>query len=80
MVATLIDVNVLWKLVAYSLAGGIGVTLTFSIAIYGAIRFVDLRRDGHPVFAGAYGALAGVALAAVAAAVVWAVSILAEKS
>ncbi|MFL5820156.1 MAG: hypothetical protein ACJ76S_05675 [Solirubrobacteraceae bacterium] len=78
--ATLIDVNVLWKLVIYSLAGGIGVTLAFSIAIYGAIRFVDLRRDGHSIFAGAFAALAAVALASVAAGVVYAVSILAHKS
>jgi hypothetical protein len=78
--ATLIEVQVLWKLVASSLAGGIGVTLAFSVAIYGVTRFVDLRRDGHSIFAGAFAALAVVALAGVAGAVVWAVSILAQKS
>ena len=78
--ATVIDVQVLWKLVASSLAGGIGVTFAFSVAIYGATRFVDLRRDGHSIFAGAFAAIAVLALAAVAAGVVWAVSILAEKS
>ena len=78
--ATLIDVQVLWKLVASSLAGGIGVTLAFSVAIYGATRFVDLRRNGHSIAAGAFAALAAVALAGVAGAVVWAVSILSEKS
>ena len=78
--ATLIDVQVLWKLVASSLAGGIGVTLAFSVAVYGATRFLDLRRDGHSVVAGAFAAIAAIALAAVAAGVVWAVSILAEKS
>ena len=78
--ATVIDVQVLWKLVASSLAGGIGVTFAFSVAIYGATRFVDLRRGGHSIFAGAFAAIAVLALAAVAAGVVWAVSILAEKS
>ena len=78
--ATLVDVQALWKLVVGSLAGGIGVTLAFSIAVYGATRFVDLRRDGHSIFAGAFAALAAVALAAVAAGVVYAISILAHKS
>jgi hypothetical protein len=78
--ATLIDVQVLWKLVASSLAGGIGVTLAFSVAIYGATRFLDLRREGHSIVAGGFAALAALALAAVAAAVIWAVSILAQKS
>ena len=67
--ATVIDVQVLWKLVASSLAGGVGVTFAFSVAIYGATRFVDLRRDGHSIFAGAFAAIAVLALAAVAAGV-----------
>ena len=78
--ATLLDVQVLWKLVASSLAGGIGVTLAFSVAIYGTTRFFDLRRAGHSIVAGAFAALAAIALAGVAGAVVWAVSILAQKS
>ena len=74
-----IDLDVLWRLVVGSLAGGFGATLAFSLVIYGATRFVDLRRAGHGIVAGAFGLLAVVALAAVLAGMVYGVSILTNK-
>jgi hypothetical protein len=61
--AALLDV--LWV----SLLGGVGVTSAFAIFILGSTRAVDVRRDGHRLFAGAYVALAAIAFAAVVAAV-----------
>ena len=75
----LIDFDVLWRLVVGSLAAGFGATLAFSLVIYGATRFVDLRRDGHGIVAGAFGLLAVIALAAVLAGMVYGVWILTNK-
>lgn len=74
-----VDTDVLWRLIAASLAGGLGVSLAFSIVIYGATRFVDLRRDGRAVLAGAFALVAALALAAVFAGVIYGVTILAHK-
>ena len=74
-----VDWNVLGQLVIAALAGGLGLTLAFSVAIYGATRFVDLRRAGHGVLAGGFALLSVVALAVVAAGTVYGISILADK-
>jgi hypothetical protein len=75
-----VDVDVLWRLIVASLAGGLGVSLAFSIVIYGATRFVDLRRDGRTVLAGAFALVAALALAAVFAGVIYGITVLAHKS
>jgi hypothetical protein len=74
-----VDLDVLWRLILGSVAGGVGVTLAFSLVIYGATRFVDLRRADHPLLAGAFGLMAVLALAAVAAGTIYGISILADK-
>jgi hypothetical protein len=48
--------------------------------IYGATRFVDLRRDGRTVLAGAFALVAALALAAVFAGVIYGITVLAHKS
>ena len=62
MNATIVEWADLGKVVAASLIAGVGVTLVFSLAIHGAVRFVDSRRDGRPLEAVAYGTMMGVAL------------------
>ncbi|MDX6662844.1 MAG: hypothetical protein QOG09_946, partial [Solirubrobacterales bacterium] len=44
VVATVVDTASLLKTVAASFAAGVGVTLVFSVAIYGATRFADFGR------------------------------------
>jgi hypothetical protein len=61
-IAAVVDWDALLEVVLVSLAGGVGLTALFSIAVAGAVSSVDLRRDGRPVEAGA---LAAVALAAI---------------
>lgn len=73
------DLNTLWRLVLASVAGGLGLTIAFSLVIYGAARFVDLRRDRQPALAGMFGLLALVALAVVAGGTLYGISILADK-
>ncbi len=46
-----------------SLAAAVGGTAAFSLAIAGAARFVDLRREGRAVEAGLFAAVTGLALA-----------------
>ena len=59
----LIDVNALWNVIWVSFAAAVGGTAAFSLAIRGAARFVDLRREGRAVEAGAFAVMAGVGVA-----------------
>lgn len=79
MLGVIVDVGVLAKLVVGALVAGIGITAVFALAIYGSARFVDLRRAGRPLAAGAFAGFAGVCLAGFAAAVVYGLVIMAAK-
>lgn len=74
LVAAIVDWGALLKVVVVSLVGGVGLTAVFSIAVAGAISFVDFRRDGRPVEAGAFAAVALVAIAACVAAVAYGIA------
>ena len=45
-----------------SVVAGMGMTVVFSVAIWGVARFVDLSRRERPLAAGAAAALGGLAL------------------
>jgi hypothetical protein len=77
--ATVVEWGALLKTVVGAFSAGVGVTLVFSVAIFGAARFADLSRDGRPVGAAAYFALSIVALAAVAAAVAIGIIVMTTK-
>ena len=62
MIAALVETKDLLETVAASLIAGVGVTVTFSVMIFGAVRQADLRRDDRPALATAAGALAVLAL------------------
>jgi hypothetical protein len=68
--AAAIDWDSLLQVVWVSILVGIGVTVVFAVAIYGATRAVDLGRDGRTVEAGMFGVVSVAAVIAVAAAVV----------
>jgi hypothetical protein len=78
--ATIVDTQVLWKLVTASIVGGIGGTVAFALVVYGATRSAELRRDGRIALAGVFATVAGVALAAILGGVVYGVSILSQKT
>jgi hypothetical protein len=63
LASKLIDTDALLNVVWVSFAGAVGGTAAFSIAIAGAARFFDLRRDGRTTEAGMFAAVAGLALA-----------------
>ncbi len=47
LIATVVDTRALWETVVASLVAGVGVTLVFSIALLGAARFAEHRREGR---------------------------------
>jgi hypothetical protein len=79
MLATVVETKELLETVAYALAAGVGVTVVFSLAIYGATRFADLSRDERGVGAAAAAILTVAALAATVAAVVVGVVVMTQK-
>jgi hypothetical protein len=71
VLATVVDVNALAQSMAAALIAGLSVTLAFSLSIFGATRYADLRRDGRGVAALGAALLAGLALLGSIAAVVF---------
>ena len=69
LASTLVDTDALLKVIWFSLAAGVGGTAAFSIAIVGAARFVDMRREGRTAEAGAFAIIAALALGVCLAAV-----------
>ena len=69
MIATIVDTQALLETIAASLAAGVGVTFTFSLAILGFARFADASRQGHRGEATLFASLALVGLAASLAAI-----------
>jgi hypothetical protein len=70
MILAKVDVGGLEEVVLYSLVAGLGVTIMFALAVYGATRSTDMRRAGHRAVATIYGVIAilgaGATLGAVA--------------
>jgi hypothetical protein len=63
LAAKLIDTKALWDVIWVSFVAAVGGTAAFSVAIAGAARFFDMRRDGRRAEAAMFGAVAGIALA-----------------
>jgi hypothetical protein len=72
--AVIVETKNLIETIVASLVAGVGVTVVFSIAIWGAARFVELSRSDRPLAAGGAAALTvlalGVTLAVVALGIV----------
>ena len=79
MTAALIEGKELLETVVASVVAGIGVTLVFSIAIWGVARFADLSRNERPLAAGAAALVACLALAATAAILIVGIIVMTSK-
>jgi hypothetical protein len=75
----IVETKDLIETIVYSVVAGIGVTAIFSVAIWGAARFVDLSQEDRPLAAGVAAAFGALALLAVVAAIVLAVIVMASK-
>jgi hypothetical protein len=78
-VAAIVEWDALLEVVVVSLVVGVGVTGVFSIAVLGAVRFVDFRRDGRPIEAGFFGLVSLIALIASVAAIVYGIALMVSK-
>jgi hypothetical protein len=79
MIATLVEGRALLETIVASVAASVGVTFAFSVAIWGAARFVDLSRDEKPLAATAAAVVASLALTCVAAALVVGIVVMTSK-
>ena len=77
--STIVDTTTLLELVGVSLLAAVGLTAAFSLAILGATRFFELRRDGRGVDAAWFGMLTALALAACLAAIVYGMVLIQSK-
>ena len=79
MVAVVVETKELLETVIASLIAGVGMTVVFSVAIWGVARFADLSRNERPLAAGAAAALAGLALLVTLAGVVFGIVVMTRK-
>jgi hypothetical protein len=79
MLASIVDWDTLGRVAVASFVAAVGATLAFSLAILGATRMVDMRRDGRSIEAGAYAALMIIGLVASGAAVVFGMIVMTTK-
>lgn len=77
--AVVVETKELLETVVASLLAGVGVTVVFSVAIWGIARFADLSRNERPLAAGAAAILAGLAVLLTLAAVVFGIVIMSSK-
>jgi cation transporter-like permease len=77
--AVVVETKELLETVVASLVAGVGITVVFSVAIWGVARFADLSRNERPLAAGAAAALAGLATLVTLAAVVFGIVIMSSK-
>lgn len=75
----IVNFSTLGKVIEGSLVAGIGITVVFSLAIWGAIRASDDARNERRGLAVMHAAIATVALTAVAGSVVYGFTILTTK-
>jgi hypothetical protein len=79
MIATIVETRQLVETIIVSVVAGLGVTVIFSVAIWGAARFADLNREDRGAAAGLALATSGLALAVVIAAVVFGIVVMTSK-
>jgi len=79
MIATILDLEALYKVIVASLVAGVGISAVFGVMVYGGTRFVDMRRESRPMAAGAYGVLATLALIGFIAGLVYGLHVMTSK-
>jgi hypothetical protein len=77
--AVVVETKELLETIVASVVAGVGITVVFSIAIWGVARFADLSRNERRVAAGAAATLAALAGLVTLAAVVFGIVIMSSK-
>jgi hypothetical protein len=79
IVAKIIDGHAAWQAIWTAAVAGVGVTIVFSLAVLGATRSMDLRRDDRGGQASLFAGLGLLGFAATIAAVVYAITLITTK-
>ncbi len=79
VLAEILETKELLETVVFAFVAGVGVTVIFSVAIWGVARFVDLNQEERSVAAGAAAGVSVLALLAVLAAIVIGVIVMTGK-
>jgi len=79
VIGAIVETDALLQVIAGAFAAGVGVIVTFSLAVAGAVRSVDMRRAGRPAEAAFFGVVATAGLLICAAAVVAGIIVMAQK-
>ena len=79
MIATIVEGRELIETVVASIVAGVGITVAYSVAIWGAARFVNRDREERTGAAAVGLATAGAALAVVAAGIVFGIVVMTSK-
>ncbi len=77
--AVVVETKELLETVIASVVAGVGITVVFSVAIWGVARFADLSRNERPIAAGAAATLAALAGLVTLAAVAFGIVIMSSK-
>jgi hypothetical protein len=77
--AVVVETKNLLETVVASVVAGVGITVVFSIAIWGVARFADLSRNERPLAAGAAATLAALAGLGTLAAVAFGIVVMSSK-
>ena len=77
--AVMVETKELVETVVASLVAGVGITVVFSVAIWGVARFADLSRNERPLAAGAAAAVAGLAVLTTLAAIAFGIVVMTSK-
>jgi hypothetical protein len=80
MIATIVDTATLGKVILYSAGAGVGASVVFALAVYGATRSTDMRRAGQAGVATLYAAIAVLGAAATVGAVAYGIYLVTQKS
>jgi hypothetical protein len=78
-VAEIVETKELLQTVVFAFVAGVGVTVVFSVAIWGAARFADLSQEDRPVAAWAAAVIGVLALFVVAASVIIGIVVMTGK-
>jgi hypothetical protein len=74
-----VEISQLAEVVWASSLAGLGITATYSLAVFSTGRYLEATRNGHRTAAFAYAALAVVFLLVFAGGVIWGVQIMLAK-
>jgi hypothetical protein len=80
LIGAIVDTEALAQVVLYALIAGVGITLVFAVAVYGATRSTDMRRAGSRTAATLFAIVGATGAAATLAALAYGVYLITQKS